>query len=246
MRGAPLPQGAEKVAAVDTMFDTIAPRYDLLNRLLTFGMDVGWRKRAVRDLGLPAGSLVLDLACGTGDLCRVLSTAGLRPVGVDRSAGMLAAARAQPLWPLRGPGRRARTTAPLVRADGMRLPVPAGAVDGITCGFALRNVVGLEPFFAECARALRPGGRVSLLDVSEPGNPVLRAGHSVYFGRVVPLVGGLISDRDAYRYLPKSLAYLPPGPELLALLAASGFPDARRRVLSVGIAQLLTGTRADR
>lgn len=224
-----LPQGDEKVRAVDRMFDTIAPRYDLLNRLLTFGMDVGWRRKAVRSLRLRAGSVVLDLACGTGDLCRALTAAGLRPVGVDRSQGMLAAAR---------------TEAALVRGDCLRLPVPDAAVDGIVCGFALRNFLGLEPFFAECARVLRPGGRVAVLEVSQPANPVLRAGHAVYFGRVVPLVGGLLSDRAAYRYLPKSAAYLPPDPGLVRLLASAGFPDARRQPLSVGIAQLLTGTRA--
>ncbi|HEX2274278.1 MAG TPA: ubiquinone/menaquinone biosynthesis methyltransferase [Acidimicrobiales bacterium] len=224
-----LPEGAEKVRAVETMFDRIAPRYDLLNRLLTFGMDVGWRRRAVRSLGLPAGSKVLDLACGTGDLCRELAAASLRPVGVDRSAGMLAAAR---------------TSAPLVRGDALRLPVPDGAVDGIVCGFALRNFLALDPFLAECARVLRPGGRVALLEVAAPANPVLRTGHAVYFGKVVPLVGGLLSDRAAYRYLPKSVAYLPPGDGLVSLLVDAGFPDARRRLLSVGIAQLLTGTRA--
>ena len=224
-----LPQGDDKVRAVDRMFDTIAPRYDLLNRLLTFGMDVGWRRRTVRSLDLRPGSIVLDLACGTGDLCRELAAAGLRPVGVDRSQGMLAAAR---------------TDAALVRGDGLRLPVPDHSVDGVVCGFALRNFVGLEPFFAECARVLRPGGRVGILEVSQPANPVLRAGHSVYFGRVVPLVGGLISDRAAYRYLPRSLAYLPPDDAIVRLLADAGFGDARRRPLSVGIAQLLTGTRA--
>jgi demethylmenaquinone methyltransferase / 2-methoxy-6-polyprenyl-1,4-benzoquinol methylase len=224
-----LPEGADKVRAVETMFDTIAPRYDLLNRLLTFGMDVGWRRKTVRLLGLPTGSRVLDLACGTGDLCRELAAAGLRPVGVDRSAGMLAAAR---------------TSAPLVRGDALRLPVPDGAVDGIVCGFALRNFLALEPFLAECARVLRPGGRVALLEVAAPVNPVLRAGHALYFGKVVPFVGGLLSDRAAYRYLPKSVAYLPPGDGLVSLLVGAGFPDARRRLLSVGIAQLLTGTRA--
>ncbi|HEX2192547.1 MAG TPA: class I SAM-dependent methyltransferase, partial [Acidimicrobiales bacterium] len=159
MTRATLPEGPEKVRAVDRMFDTIAPRYDLLNRLLTFGMDVGWRRRAVRSLALPPGSVVLDLACGTGDLCRELAAAGLRPVGVDRSQGMLAAAR---------------TEAALVRGDGLRLPVPDHSVDGVVCGFALRNFVGLEPFFAECARVLRPGGRVGILEVSQPANPVLR------------------------------------------------------------------------
>jgi demethylmenaquinone methyltransferase/2-methoxy-6-polyprenyl-1,4-benzoquinol methylase len=134
--------------------------------------------------------------------------------------------------------------ATLVRGDGLHIPVPDRAVDGVVCGFALRNFLALEPFFAECARVLRPGGRVALLEVSQPANPVLRAGHAVYFGRVVPLVGGLVSDRAAYRYLPKSLAYLPPDPAIVALLAEAGFPDAARQPLSVGIAQLLTGTRA--
>ena len=224
-----LPAGEAKVRAVENMFDRIAPRYDLLNRMLTFGMDVGWRRRTVASLGLPRGSRVLDVACGTGDLCRELLASGYEAFGVDRSAGMLAAAR---------------TSAPLVRADALCLPVPDGSVDGIVCGFALRNFVSLVPFFAECARALRPRGRVALLEVSEPANPLLRLGHAAYFGRVVPLVGGLVSDRAAYQYLPKSVAYLPAEAEMLGQLAAAGFPDARRLPLSVGIAQLLTGTRA--
>jgi demethylmenaquinone methyltransferase/2-methoxy-6-polyprenyl-1,4-benzoquinol methylase len=210
------------------MFDRIAPRYDLLNRLLTFGMDVGWRRRTVASLGVTRGSTVLDIACGTGDLCRELERQGYTAVGVDRSAGMLAAAR---------------TGAPLVRGDGLCLPAGAASVDGIVCGFALRNFLSLGPFFGECARVLRPGGRVALLEVAEPANPVLRRGHGIYFGKVVPLVGGLVSDGAAYRYLPKSVAYLPPEEEILAMLAAAGFPDARRTSLSVGIVQLLTGTR---
>ena len=130
----PLPTGDEKVRAVRTMFDAIAPRYDLMNRLLTFRMDVGWRRRTIRDLGLPHGSTVLDLACGTGNLCRELAGSGLRPVGMDLSYGMLAAAR---------------TDAPLVQADALQLPVSDGAVDGITCGFALRNLEELPRFFGE-------------------------------------------------------------------------------------------------
>ncbi|MGH9225254.1 MAG: ubiquinone/menaquinone biosynthesis methyltransferase [Acidimicrobiales bacterium] len=222
-----LPEGADKVRAVENMFDRIAPRYDLMNRLLTFGMDVGWRRRTVAALGLPRESRILDIACGTGDLCRELQSAGYVAVGLDRSMGMLVAAR---------------TTAPLLRGDGLCLPVPDGSVDGIVCGFALRNFESLGPFFAECARVLRVGGRVALLEVSEPANPVLRMGHSVYFGRVVPLVGGLMSDKAAYRYLPKSVAYLPAEEAMIGMLAGAGFPDARRTSLSTGIAQLLTGT----
>jgi demethylmenaquinone methyltransferase / 2-methoxy-6-polyprenyl-1,4-benzoquinol methylase len=223
-----LPRGDEKVRAVRSMFDAIAPRYDLVNRVMTFRMDVGWRRAAVASLGLAPGSVVLDLACGTGDLCRELVRAGHVPAGFDLSFGMLAAAR---------------TSAPLVQADALRLPVRDGTADGVTCGFALRNLVELEPFLAELARALRPGGRIALLEVSEPANPVLQWGHGVYFGRVVPRIGALLSDGAAYRYLPRSVAYLPPPEGLVTLLKAAGFDDATRRPLSAGIAQLLTGIR---
>ena len=231
-----LPQGQDKVAAVRSMFDAIAPRYDLLNRLLTFGMDRRWRRRAVRELRLPARARVLDLACGTGDLCRDLEAAGLNPVGFDLSAGMLRAAQKY-----RASGK---LHAPMVLGDALRLPVPAQCADGITCGFALRNVVDLDGLFAELARVVRPSGRVSLLEVSEPSNPVLRAGHKVYFGKVIPQVGGLLSDRAAYEYLPKSVAYLPPADEMLDMLAGHGFDPVHHTLLSGGIAQLITATRA--
>jgi demethylmenaquinone methyltransferase/2-methoxy-6-polyprenyl-1,4-benzoquinol methylase len=223
-----LPQGADKARAVRAMFDAIAPRYDLVNRVMTFRMDVGWRRGAVAALELAAGATVVDLACGTGDLCRDLVAGGHRPVGFDLSGGMLAAAR---------------TTAPLVQADALRLPLGAAAVDGATCGFALRNFVALEPFLAELARVVRPGGRMALLEVAEPERRLLRWGHRLYFGRVVPRIGALLSDGAAYRYLPRSVAYLPPPSELVAMLRAAGFADADRRVLSAGIAQLLVGTR---
>jgi demethylmenaquinone methyltransferase/2-methoxy-6-polyprenyl-1,4-benzoquinol methylase len=224
-----LPRGEEKARAVRRLFDTISPRYDLVNRVMTFGMDVGWRRRTVRELGLPAGSSVLDLACGTGDLCRELRAAGHRPVGVDFSHGMLLAAR---------------TDAPLVEADVLRLPVRDGSVDGATCGFALRNVVSLEGSFAELARVVRLGGRVALLETAEPDGTVLRLGHRLYFRRVVPAIGALLSDREAYAYLPRSTAYLPPAGELLAMLRGAGFPDAARLPLAGGITQLLLGTRS--
>ena len=230
-----LPQGQDKVIAVRSMFDAIAPRYDLLNRLLTFSMDRRWRRRSVRELGLPAGARVFDLACGTGDLCRDLEAAGLSPVGFDLSAGMLRTAQKY-----RASGK---LHAPLVLGDALCLPVPDQCADGITCGFALRNVVDLDGLFAELARVVRPGGRVSLLEVAEPSNPVLRLGHGLYFGKVIPLVGGLLSDRTAYEYLPKSVAYMPPVDEMLSLLAGHGFDAVHHVLLSGGIAQLVTATR---
>lgn len=224
----PLPTGDEKRAAVRSMFDAIAPRYDLVNRVMTFRMDVGWRRRTIASLSLAPGSTVLDLACGTGDLCRGLAEAGLAPVGMDLSFGMLAAAR---------------TDAPLVHADALALPVPDGSVDGVTCGFALRNFVDLGPFFAELGRVVRPGGRIALLEVAEPANPVLRWGHGIYFGKVVPKIGGLLSDASAYRYLPKSVAYLPEPDAMLEQIRRAGFRTVDRRLLSTGIAQLITATR---
>ncbi|MFM8862751.1 MAG: ubiquinone/menaquinone biosynthesis methyltransferase [Acidimicrobiia bacterium] len=229
--GDELPQGEAKVRAVRSMFDSIAPRYDLVNRIMTFRMDVGWRRRTIRELGLSRGSRIADLACGTGDLCRELDRAGMVPLGFDLSFGMLA---------------NARTAAPLAQADALRLPLPDASIDGVTCGFALRNLVELDGFFDELARVVRPGGRIALLDVAEPANPVLRLGHSIYFGRIVPLVGGLLSDPSAYRYLPRSVEYLPAPGIMLARLASAGFHDVERRLLTTGIAQVLTATRDER
>jgi len=224
----PLPQGEEKARAVRGLFDTISARYDLVNRVMTFGMDVGWRRRAIRELRLPGGALVADLACGTGDFCRELQRSGYRAVGLDFSFGML---------------ESARTAAPLVQADVLHLPLADGTAEGVTCGFALRNVVDLPSLFAETARIVRPGGRIALLEASEPDNRVMRMGHHLYFHRVVPLIGGTLSDRDAYAYLPRSMAYLPPTAELVGLVRNAGFPDADRIALAGGIAQLLVGTR---
>ena len=226
-----LPEGDEKVAAVREMFDAIAPRYDRLNRIISFRLDVRWRRRAVRDLALPPGGRVLDLASGTGDLCIDLAEGGLQPLSMDLSYGMLAADR---------------SGAPRVQTDILRLPVTDGSADGVTCGFALRNLADLPEFFAELSRVLRPGGRIALLDVGIPENPVVRWGNGIYFGKVVPRIGALLSDGAAYRYLPKSVAYLPSPEVMCDQLRAAGFDDVAHARLTGGLTQLLTGTRSPR
>ncbi len=223
-----LPTGDEKVAAVQSMFDAVAPRYDLVNRVMTFGMDTAWRRKTLRILDAPAASIILDLACGTGDFCRELTDAGHRPIGADLSFGMLA---------------NARTDAPLVQGDALNLSIADGAVDGVTCGMALRNFVELDGFFDEVARVVRPGGRAAFLEVAEPSSRFMRFGFNLYFNKVVPVIGGALSDRAAYRYLPKSVVYLPPPEEMLARFAHAGFTNVTRTLVPGGLAQILSGTR---
>ncbi len=225
----PLPTGEEKTARVRAMFDVIAPRYDLMNRLMTFGLDQSWRKGTVAALGLPADALVLDLACGTGDLTRLALRDGYRVVGADLSAGMLA---------VNG------TSAPVVEADGSGLPFAASTFDGVVCGYALRNFTDLAAALGECARVLRAGGRLAVLEVDAPSSRLWRAGYDVWFTKAVPLLGGAISDKEAYRYLPRSVAYLPPAPALRTLLREAGFSAVGIRPLAGGLSQLIVATRS--
>ncbi len=223
-----LPEGDEKRAAVRDMFDTIAPRYDLVNRLMTFRLDVRVRRQTLEALALPAHATVLDLACGTGDFMWALEKQGHTPIGIDLSHGMMAAAPRPGLF---------------VQGDLLDLPIADGSVDAAVCGYALRNLLELPPFFAELARVVKPGGRIALVDVSAPENPILRKGFDLHFNKIVPFIGGLFSDKAAYGYLPRSVAYLPPPAEMVEMLAAAGFANGERRQLTMGIAQLLTGDR---
>ena len=233
----PLPYGDEKRAVVRAMFDEVAPRYDMVNRFISMGMDIWWRRRTVRALALPRGSVVLDLACGTGDLSRMLHRSGIETIGVDMSTGMLLASG--------GDASRAAGMVPVL-GDALALPFADASFDGAVCGFALRNFTDLGGVFAELARVVRPGGRIALLEVGVPSSAVIRAGYKVWFEHAVPIIGGLLSDaKDAYRYLPRSVEYLPPPEGLKSLLRASGMRSVGRRTLGAGAAQLLTASRGE-
>ena len=225
---APLPTGEAKRTTVTAMFDRVAPSYDRLNRLISLGQDRRWRRHAIDALAARPGDRVLDLACGTGDLCRELAAAGCHPIGFDLSPGML---------------DHARVVAPLVLADALQLPVPDARADGITCGFALRNFTDLAAFASECVRVLRPGGRVSLLDAAEPTGTLARVGHSIWFRHAVPRIGGLLGDGAAYRYLPASTAYLPNPTAIVDLFTDAGLVQVQRRTFTGGAVQLITGRR---
>ena len=227
----PLPSIEEKGSRVRAMFDQIAPRYDRLNRLLTAGLDQRWRRDALDRIQIGRGDRVIDLACGTGDLAELAMARGAHVIGIDFALEMLRAAR------IRG------IRAPLLQADGVALPLIDGWASAVTCGFALRNFIGLPEIFRELARVLEPGGRVALIEVDRPRPRLIRAVHSLYFDRVVPFVGGLLSDRVAYAYLPKSTVYLPPTRELLAQLESAGFEQVEHRPLMLGAVQIVTGIR---
>lgn len=227
-----LPPPEEKAARVQRMFDRIAPDYDRMNRLLTARSDQRWRRGLLDRLQVGPSDRVLDLACGTGDFSEMAVARGAAVVGLDFAGAMLARAA------LRVPA------AGLVRGDALHLPLADGSVSVVVSGFALRNFVSLPPAFAEAARVLEPGGRIGLLEVDRPRSALVRTGHGLYFNRVVPLVGGLLSsDRNAYRYLPESAAYLPPEPELIAMLRAAGFARIAKRRHMFGAIQAITAVR---
>jgi demethylmenaquinone methyltransferase/2-methoxy-6-polyprenyl-1,4-benzoquinol methylase len=213
------------------MFDRIAPRYDRMNRLLTAGLDQRWRRAALDAIGVGAGDRVVDLAAGTGDLAELAAQRGASVIAIDFAREMLRNAR------------RRGVRAALVQADAERLPLPDASATAAVCGFALRNFVSLPRIFHELARVLAGSGRIAFIEVDRPTTPVVRQGHAFYFDRVVPFVGGLLSDRAAYDYLPQSTAYLPPAPRLIGMLQAAGFEAVQRRARLLGAVQILTGVR---
>ena len=228
MNDAPLPTGEEKTRQVRAMFDAIAGRYELVNKMMTVGLDARWRRRAVADLRLPPRSVVLDLAAGTGDFTRELQRQRQRTVAADLSFGML---------------HVGREMATKVQADACALPFATACFDGLTCGYALRNFSDLALTFDEMARVVRPGGRLSILEIAEPERGALRAGFRLWFRHIVPFIGSLVSDRGAYHYLPRSTAYLPSSAAIVQMLNTSGFSAVNHRRVMGGLSQQFIATR---
>jgi demethylmenaquinone methyltransferase/2-methoxy-6-polyprenyl-1,4-benzoquinol methylase len=235
-----LPTGEEKARVVTEMFDRISERYDLVNKLMTFGLDKGWRRQAMDCLGLGSGSLLLDVACGTGDLSIEAAKRGMRAIGIDLSDGMLQVARHRTAaLPTAAASRLA-----LIRCDAGSIPLPDASLDGAVSGFALRNFVAIGPVLGELARVVRPGGRIALLDVDTPTLPVVSTVHGFWFRHGAPALGRLLSDPRAYDYLPRSLAYLPPSREIASSISAAGFESVVHKRLTFGTVQLFCATRA--
>jgi demethylmenaquinone methyltransferase/2-methoxy-6-polyprenyl-1,4-benzoquinol methylase len=236
----PQPGGAEFATQVNRMFDRIAGVYDRMNTTMTAGLDRRWRERAVDRLGPLDGARALDVCCGTGDLAlelgRRVGPSG-SVTGCDFSEPMLDLARAKSTEHGAGNVR-------FEWADALELSYDGGSFDAVTVGFGVRNFADLDRGLAELARVLRPGGRLAILEITQPTRPPLSWFFGMWFDRVVPLLGALAGDSDAYSYLPESVKRFPPPEGLAARLAAAGLSEVRYLVLAGGIIAIHTATKA--
>ena len=229
-----------KKEEVRVMFDNIAPKYDLLNHTLSMSVDRLWRSRVVKVVRRAKPRRILDVATGTGDLAIAMARRidGVQVLAVDLSEGMLDVARRK----VEARGLDGRIV--LDRADAEHLDIAAASVDVATVAFGVRNFGDLAAGLRELARALKPGGKVVILEFSRPANPVFRTLYEFYSYRILPRIGGLISrDRRAYEYLPASVGEFPGPAEFLKILEAAGFRNCKARSQSFGIAQIYVGER---
>ncbi len=221
--------------AIQEMFAGVAPRYDLLNHLLSASLDVVWRRKAAAALDLAPGAVALDLCCGTGDQSVALKKRGARVASADFCVPMLALAR-------RKFGRLGSPRPGALAADALALPFPSGRFDGATVSFGLRNVADLDASLRQLARVLRPGGRLVVLECAIPKLPVVRQLYLFYFLRLLPWIGRLLSPRgSAYSYLPSSVVSFPQRQEFLDKMAAAGFTGLSCQDLSAGTVCIYRG-----
>jgi demethylmenaquinone methyltransferase/2-methoxy-6-polyprenyl-1,4-benzoquinol methylase len=223
------------------MFDRIAPRYDLVNRVLSLGLDVRWRKRAVRSLALGERPRVLDLATGTGDLAIEIARThpGATVIGLDPSEQMLAIARAK----LTRRGLADRVS--LIVGDAQHLPQRNCEIDAATIAFGIRNVPDRAAALRELARVVRPGGRVAILELGEPRSGLLGALARLHTRHIVPHLGALLGGRREYRYLQTSIAAFPPANEFAGLMQACGLQVLNVTPLTFGVCTLYVATPAE-
>lgn len=233
-----LPSPETKAAYVEGMFARIAPGYDRVNRIMTFGLDMGWREVVVDAVAPPAIGRALDVGTGTGDFLPLLADwmpDGIA-VGADFCAPMMVAGK-EKIAPLGDRGA-------FVGGDALQLPFADDSFDAITTGFAMRNVIDIAAAFREMWRVARPGGVVACLEVARPRNPLVRLGHRLYFEGVVPWVGALIGgDRRAYTYLPQSARAFPPPSALAQMMSDAGWQHVHYQLLSLGAVAVHTAVK---
>ena len=235
----PYGEGA-KTEQVKQMFDAIAPAYDFMNRAMTLGIDIWWRRLAVKRLKRLSPTRILDVATGTGDFAIQLYKS-LHPqhiTGIDLSQGMLDEARrkVKEKWLEQGIS--------FEQGDCMALPMADNSFDAVTVAFGVRNFEHLQQGYREMARVLRPGGMLCVLELSTPHNPIIRWFYDLYTLHIIPWVGSLKSgDKSAYRYLPQSIAAVPQGYDMLQLMRNAGLQNARYKRLTLGTCTIYTAVK---
>jgi demethylmenaquinone methyltransferase/2-methoxy-6-polyprenyl-1,4-benzoquinol methylase len=235
-----LPELEDKAAYVERMFARIAPGYDRLNRMMTFGLDQGWRREMVTMIAPPVGGDALDVGTGTGDFLPELALwlRSGRAIGIDFTVPMMQAGL--PKIDHLATGAQAA----FVGGDALRLPFPDNSFDAITTGFVLRNVTDIGQALSEMYRVARPGAMMACLEVARPRSALLRLGHRIYFERVVPWIGQLFGgDRQAYTYLPQSARQFPTPDRLAELMQSVGWVYVRYHLVGFGAAAIHIGAK---
>ena len=232
--------GSAKTEQVRQMFDSIAPAYDFMNRAMTLGIDIWWRRLAVKRLKPIRPANILDVATGTGDFA-ILLNESLRPqhiTGIDLSQGMLDEAR-------RKIGEKGlENTISFEQGDCMALPMGDETFDAVTVAFGVRNFEHLQQGYQEMARVLKPGGMLCVLELSTPTNRLIRWFYDLYTLHIIPWVGSLKSgDKSAYRYLPQSIAAVPQGNDMLQLMRNAGLRETSFKRLTLGVCTIYTAVK---
>jgi demethylmenaquinone methyltransferase / 2-methoxy-6-polyprenyl-1,4-benzoquinol methylase len=231
-----VPPADERPVFVNHMFARIAPTYDLMNRLMTFGQDQGWRRKLLEAGALPPHGILLDIGTGTGDIAyaAMQQYPGVRAIGSDFTYEMMAA----------GVGKVPGLVLPFVQGDTFALPFPGDTFDAVVSGFLVRNVVDRVAAFREMARVTKPGGRVACLEIAPPTNALLEPFFRFYFFTIVPLIGGIVSgDSKAYSYLPHSTVEFPPPDALARLMEQAGLSNVAYQEFMMNTVAIHVGTK---
>jgi len=228
-------KGEDKKKFVQQMFDDISPRYDLLNHFLSLGTDIYWRRKFIRKLNIKDNTKVLDVACGTGDVCfEILKHHDVSVTGLDISQNMVNLANEKAR-------KRNQERVAFIHGDGENLPLDSSSVDYLTISYGFRNISNYEAALNEFYRVLKPGGKLGILEFSKPKSRIVGSVFGLYFHHILPRIGSLFSQSDAYRYLPESVDFFPTRHDICRKIIYSGFHRAEIHDLIFGISTVFLG-----
>ena len=221
------------------MFDDISPKYDFLNHFLSLGLDIYWRKKFIQKLKINNGSKILDVACGTGDICfEILKHYSVSVIGLDLSQNMINLANDKLQ-------KKKQDNITFFQGDAEDLPFDSNSIDFLTISYGFRNIANYETALSEFSRVLKPGGLLGILEFSKPKSKLIRSIFGLYFHKILPRIGSLFSGSDAYHYLPESVDFFPTRHDICKKIIYSGFQRAEIHDLTFGISTIFIGFKPD-